>query len=154
MLSDYGIKFCVVPKVKHASIDGFSFYQNGVPSIAVTKRFERIDNLAFAVLHEIAHLKNHLSKDGIGKVNLVDPDAESLATEEKEANEYASNILIPNSLWESAKEQEIALNPFIIQRKFSKWAREHQLNKWIVLGRLSHETGIYMFKSDDSRKIH
>ena len=27
-------------------------------------------------------------------------------------------------------------------------------NKWIVLGRASHETNIYMFKSDDTRKIN
>lgn len=152
-LSEYGIKFCVVQKVNHASIDGFSFYQNGIPTIVVTKRFDRIDNLAFAVLHEIGHLKKHLSPDGIGNVNLVNPDAEGIAKEEREANEYASNALIPDSLWKEAQECQFSVNPFAIQKGFTRWAREKQLNKWIVLGRVSHETGIYMFKSDDSRKI-
>lgn len=152
-LSEYGIKFCVVQKVNHASIDGFSFYQNGIPSIVVTKRFDRIDNLAFAVLHEIGHLKKHLSSDGIGNVNLVNPDAEGIAKEEREANEYASSALIPDSLWKETLKYQFAVNPFAIQKGFTKWAREKQLNKWIVLGRVSHETGIYMFKSDESRKI-
>lgn len=152
ILSEYGIKFCVVPKVKHASIDGFSFYQDGIPAVAVTIRFDRIDNLAFAVLHEIGHLKLHLANEGVGKVNIVDPDAEFLVKEEMEANLYAANALIPEYLWAS-KKLEVELNPFAIQKKYSRWSREHQLNKWIVLGRLSHETGMYMFKSDASRKI-
>lgn len=152
ILSEYGVIFCVVPKVKHASIDGFSFYQDGIPTVAVTIRFDRIDNLAFAVLHEIGHLKLHLANECVGKVNIVDPDAEFLAKEEVEANVYAANALIPEHLWTS-KRFEVELNPFAIQKKFSKWSREHQLNKWIVLGRLSHETGMYMFKSDVSRKI-
>lgn len=151
-LSEYGIKFCVVPKVKHASIDGFSFYQDEIPSVVVTMRFNRIDNLAFAVLHEIGHLKLHLTNKTVGKVNIVDPDAESLAKEEVEANAYAANALIPEDLW-TAQRFEVELNPYAIQKKFTKWSREHQLNKWIVLGRLSHETGIYMFKSDASRKV-
>lgn len=152
LLSEYGIKFCVVPKVKHASIDGFSFYQDEIPTVAVTMRFNRIDNLAFAVLHEIGHLKLHLANECVGKVNIVDPDAESLAKEEVEANMYAANALIPEHLWASQK-FEVELNPYAIQKKFSKWSRDNQLNKWIVLGRLSHETGIYMFTSDASRNI-
>lgn len=151
LCSEYGIKFCVVPKVPHASIDGFAFYCNGIPCIVVTKRFDRIDNLAFAVLHELGHLKLHLIQDGIGKVTVVNPDEEYLVKEEKEANEYAANLLLPDKLWETIP--PVKLNPRSIQRVFTKWAKEHNKNKWIVLGRISHETNIYMFKSDDTRRI-
>lgn len=61
IFNEYGVKFCIVPKVPHASIDGFSFYCDGIPCIVVTKRFNRIDNFAFAILHEVGHLKMHLS---------------------------------------------------------------------------------------------
>ncbi len=151
-LSSYGIKFCIVEKVPHASIDGFSFYVDGIPCIVVTKRFNRIDNLAFAVLHEVGHLKMHLLENGIGKVNVVDPDEEQLAKEELEANEFASNALIPESIWESQPSVKLN-NPRAIQKIFTKFALENRINKWIVLGRVSHETNIFMFKSDKTREI-
>ena len=152
-LSNHGIKFCVVEKVPHASIDGFSFYSNGIPCIVVTKRFNRIDNLAFAILHEVGHLKLHLPENGIGKVNVVDPDEELLAKEEIEANEFAANALIPEATW--AKQPPVKLNdPRSIQKQFTKFAVNNRKNKWIVLGRVSHETNIFMFKSDPSREIH
>lgn len=151
-LSSYGIKFCVVEKVPHASIDGFSFYVDGIPCIVVTRRFNRIDNLAFSILHEVGHLKMHLPENGIGKVNVVDPDEEQLAKEELEANEFASNALIPESIWE--KQPSVKLNnPRAIQKVFTKFAQENRKNKWIVLGRVSHETNIFMFKSDPTREI-
>lgn len=151
-LADYGIKFCVVPKVPHASIDGFAFYNNGVPCIVVTKRFDRIDNLAFAVLHELGHLKLHLAQDGIGKVTVVNPDMEQQEREEREANEYAANLLLPDALWSTLPPMK--LYPRAIQAAVTKWARKNNKNKWIVLGRISHETNIFMFKSDETRHIH
>lgn len=152
-LSEYGIKFCIVDKMKHASIDGFSFYIDGIPAIVVSKRFNRIDNLAFAVLHELGHLDMHLSTNGVGKVNVVDPDAEKLCSIEQQANAYAANALIPKELWETQPPVQL-INPFVVQKSFSNFARRIKKNKWIVLGRISYETNFYMFKSDSSREIH
>lgn len=150
--SEYGVKFCIVKKLPHASIDGFSFYNDGFPCVVVTQRFDRIDNLAFAVLHEVGHLKLHLPENGVGKITLVDPDLEQLAREEQQANDYAANALIPEEIWE--KQPSVILTPRVIQARFTKWAKTINKNKWIVLGRASHETNIYMFKSDDTRKIN
>lgn len=149
-LSEYGIRYCVVPKVPRASIDGFSCVQNGVPAIVVTKRFDRIDNLAFAVMHEVAHLKLH-SSEGC-KVNLAYRDEEYPEREEREANDYAAEALIPVSIWKY--QPQVRPNVRDIQSRYTKWAKDMGLNKWIVLGRVSHETGIYTFKSDDTRKIN
>lgn len=151
-LSNYGIIFCVVPKVDRASIDSYSFFIEKNPAIVVTKRYNRIDNLAFAVLHEIGHLKLHSTEDDNGNINLAYAEEELITKEEIEANEYAANALIPKCNWDSVP--KVLPNPRYIQKEYSKWAQEHQLNKWIVLGRLSHETGIYMFKSDRSREIN
>lgn len=151
-LSEYGIRFCVVPRVERASIDGYSFYCDGVPSIVITRRFNRIDNVAFAVLHEVGHLKMHLDDGDVGKINLVYPEEELLTKEELEANAFASDALIPSVIWE--KQPEVRPNPHEIQIKYTKWAKELNLNKWIVLGRVSHETNIYTFKSDSSREIN
>ena len=152
VLSEYGIKFCIVPKIKNASIDGYSFFLDGIPAIVVTKRFNRIDNLAFAVMHEIGHFKLHSMEDKEGNVNLPYTDAESIPKEEVEANAYAANVLIAPNIW--SQMPEMPLNPRSLQKNCSKWAKEKNINQWIVLGRISHETGMYMFRSDKSREIN
>lgn len=150
VLSSYGIKFCVVEKLEHASIDGFSFFEDGQYAIVVTTRHKRIDNLAFAVLHEVYHTYRHLGGNMQGIISIEDYDNER--REEREANDFAGNTLIPLSLWENAP--SVPMNPFIIQREYTKWAQRYGMNKWIVLGRVSHETGMYKFKADESRLIH
>ena len=150
VLSSFGIKFCVVEKLEHASIDGFSFLENGQPAIVVTTRHKRIDNLAFAVLHEVYHTYRHLGANMQSIVSIEDYDNDR--REEREANDFAGNTLIPLSLWESAP--AVPMNSFVIQREYTKWAQRYGMNKWIVLGRVSHETGMYKFKADDSRLIH
>ncbi len=152
ILNDYGIRFCVVPKIDRASIDGYSFFIKGKPAIVVTRRYNRIDNLAFAVLHEVGHLKLHSSEDYRGNINLAYAEEELNTKEEQEANDFAAKALIPDDLWNSAP--PVPLNPVVIQRDYSKWAKYMHLNKWIVLGRISYLTGIYMFKSDKTREIN
>lgn len=149
ILAEYGIKFSIVERLDRASIDGYSFIDDGTPAIVVTKRFDRIDNFAFAVLHETYHVFHHLN--GNSHLSIVDYDTES--KEEKEANDFASKILVNPEYWLDAP--TVQLNkPWNIQRKYSSWAEKHNLNKWIVLGQISHITGMYKFTSDDSRKIH
>lgn len=153
-LNRYGIKFCIVDKVKYASIDGYSFLDNGVPTIVVTKRFDRIDNLAFSVMHEVCHIYKHLDSNEDQRLN-VDCEDFDVSKEEEEANEFAGNALIPIETWKAMP--PIALNfakPWFFQNQCTKWAKDQGLNKWIVLGRVSHETGMYKFKSDSSRAIN
>lgn len=154
LLSAYGIGFCIVPKVKRASVDGCTFFAQGVPYIVVTLRFNRIDNFAFAILHEIAHLKLHFAdtSKAITNVNIPRSSDTVLRTVEREANDYAAKMLIPAQLW--TMQPSVQLMPTEIQRTYSKWAEQHGLNKWIVLGRLSYETGIYAFSKDDTRTIN
>lgn len=153
-LNRYGIKFCIVDKVKYASIDGYSFLDNGIPAIVVTKRFDRIDNLAFSVMHEVYHVYKHLDSSDDQRLN-IDCEEFDVSKEEKEANEFAGNALIPFDKWNAMP--PMALNfakPWFFQNQCAKWATNQGLNKWIVLGRVSHETGMYKFKSDSSRSIN
>lgn len=150
-LSSYGINFCIVEKVEHASIDGYSFLENGVPTIAITKRYDRIDNLAFSVMHEVCHVYRHLKEQNDQRLNVVSDDFDC-TKEETEANDFAANALIPKDKWEQVP--QVALNnPWTIQSRYTKWAEREGFNKWIVLGRVSYETGMYKFRSDDSRSI-
>jgi len=140
--SNYGIAFKKVEKVEKASVDGYSFIDEGKPCIVVTMRYNRIDNLAFSVIHELCHLlKHHEQGDNYSHMNIEDYDKNN--TEEREANEYAANALIPKEIWNTAP--AVKMNPAMVQRKFTKWAHEVGLNPWIVLGRISHDFGLHSF---------
>ncbi len=139
-------------KVEKASVDGYSFIEKDVPYIIVTERFDRIDNLAFAVLHEVGHIFLHYLDGTQKEFHLSIPDYDNESAEEREANAFAANALIPSNLWKNAP--KVRVNPLAIQRTYTDWAADNGFNKWIVLGRISYETGMYKFKSDDSRRIN
>ena len=153
LLDSYGIGFLRVDKLEHASIDGFSFFSNGRPFIAVTCRYDRIDNLAFTVLHELAHLYlGHTTPDHSSlNVDTRSYDEDCVDEREDIADKFAGEFLIPNDIWMFAP--KVISNPWMIQKAYADWAYSKQLNLWIVLGRLSHETGMYRFRSNDTRKI-
>lgn len=139
-LNKYGVQFRIVEKVEKAPIDGYSFLEDGVPTIVLTKRYDRIDNFAFTLMHEVGHV-----------VEETTDDLAHLATNEDNANDFAAGKLIKKSLWDKAPMER--MNVFRIQRAYTKWAEENDLNPWIVLGRVSYELDTWKFKSNDDRKI-
>ena len=151
ILAAEGISFCIEEKVDKASVDGYSFLEDGTPYIILTRRYDRIDNFAFALMHEIGHIYLHYLDGSRSNCKLSIPDYDNESADEKEANTFAANALIPNEEWKNAP--KVRMNPTMIQRKYTQWAIEKGLNKWIVLGRISYETGMYKFRSDESRKI-
>ena len=152
ILASYGIAFCIVEKVEKASVDGYSFIENNVPYIILTKRYNRIDNFAFSLMHELGHIYRHYLDNSKQKCKLSILEYDNKSPEEREANEYAANALIPNQDWKNTP--KVRVNPVMIQRKYTEWATEREMNKWIVLGRISYETGMYKFKSDETRRIN
>lgn len=155
-LDKYGIVFRRAEKVDKASIDGFSFYSDSeTPCIVVTCRYDRIDNLAFTVMHELGHIYLNHTTPVKSRINIdtrsVNDEAEASDRTERAADVFASEALIPSSYWNSAP--PVPLNPFKIQSIYSEWADKLQLNKWIVLGHVSHVTGMYKFRTDETRKI-
>jgi HTH-type transcriptional regulator/antitoxin HigA len=104
-------------------------------------------------MHELGHIiLGHTTNDQQQiSVDMRSFNDEDENRQEREADRFASEWLIPDKLWKLAP--VAPMNPFVIQKKYFSWAEKRGLNKWIVLGRLSHETGIYKFKSDDSRHV-
>lgn len=147
--SAFGIKFGVEPKLEKASVDGVSFFSSGVPCIVVTKRFDQIDSFAFSVMHELGHVSKHLNEGGNDFISAT--SYSKVSTEEREADAFARDALIPNGVWNGAPKVKMNLNE--IQREYTRFAKEIGCNKWIVLGRISHELSMYGFRSDASRKI-
>lgn len=151
ILSKYGIAFCIIEKIDKASVDGYSYFENGMPYIILTRRYNKIDSFAFALMHEIGHIYKHYKDASKQNCKLSISEYDNERSEEREANEYAANALIPNKEWKDAP--KVRMNPIDIQKVYTVWAEEKGMNKWIVLGRIAYETGMYKFKVDDSRMI-
>ena len=148
--SQYGIRFCIVEKTPQASIDGYSFMENGIPSIVLTMRYDRIDNLAFNVLHELGHVFLHFDNGMSENVSIEDYDKDNII--EKQADKFANDILIPEYLWMSAP--KTYGNPYVTIKMLTLWSANHGINKWIALGRFSHDTNFYKIKNDESRNVN
>ena len=122
-----------------------------MPYIILTRRYNKIDSFAFALMHEIGHIYKHYTDASKQNCTLSISEYDNERAGEREANEYAANALIPNKDWKDAP--KVRMNPIDIQKVYTAWAEEKGLNKWIVLGRIAYETGMYKFKVDDSRMI-
>lgn len=150
ILSENGIIFCIEPQVNKIPIDGYSFMMNGTPYLVLTARYNQIDSFAFSLMHELGHIYLHYQEDNLkGKLNIADGANES--REERMANKFATQSLVPNSEWKTSP--QVPMDPVAIQREYTRWAEQNDLNKWIVLGRIAYETGMYKFRQDKSREI-
>ncbi|MEI6065413.1 MAG: ImmA/IrrE family metallo-endopeptidase, partial [Pseudanabaena sp. ELA748] len=112
---------------------------DGTPVIGLTLRHDRLDNFWFSLCHELAHQSLHLEN------NISDAFFEDLSVEaptsdikEREADTWASNVLIPDALWQSS---QAATNP--TPANALKLAREVGINPAIIAGRIRKETGNY-----------
>lgn len=100
-LSSKGIKLVVEPHFPHTKLDGAAILQSGVPIVALTLRYDRIDNYWFTLLHECAHVIKHLSEDN--SLILDDFESEAVDAREHEANILARDAVVPLETWENHK---------------------------------------------------
>lgn len=148
ILNQYGIKFISIPKLEKTPIDGYSFWSDNNPTIAITLRYTRIDNFAFTIMHEIGHIAKHLSKNkDLEYIDVYRAKKESVA--EKEADNFAQCKLIPLSIWNEILNNHLPLNDEKIIELGSKFG----INPAILLGRACFEMDYYGIKTKIDKKI-
>ncbi len=135
-LSKIGIKFLVIPHLKGTHLDGAVFFDDKTPIIALTIRYDRLDNFWYTLLHELAHLSlKHVSVDS--GVIFDDLDISPHDTQELEADILAQSSAIPEDKW----------------HEFMNYAHSHSdiydfalslgISPAIVAGRVRYETKSY-----------
>lgn len=147
-LAQYGIKFLMIDKLEKTPIDGYSFWSENNPAIALTLRHNRIDNLAFTILHEIGHIALHLKDNK--EIKFIDLNKIEENEFENEANLYAQESLIPSDYWEDLVENYLPLNDEII----CGFSDKYRINPAIILGRACFEMDYYGIKTNIDRKLH
>jgi len=147
-LAQYGVKFLLVDKLEKTPIDGYSFWSKNNPAIALTLRNNRIDNVAFTLLHELGHIAIHLKNNkDIKFIDLTKIEENEI---ENEANIYAQESLIPPDCWNDLLENYNTVN----DESIAVFSNKYRINPAIVLGRACFEMNYYGLKTNIDKKLY
>jgi HTH-type transcriptional regulator/antitoxin HigA len=139
-LEERGIAVVIEPHLPGTFIDGAAMLsRTGAPVIGLTLRENRMDNFWFTLVHELIHVWKHLDSTkcrAIADENIEKgDDTEAI---EREANDLASDILIPQSIW---RRSAARLKP--TAQSIHALAHELQIHPAIVAGRVRYERKNY-----------
>jgi HTH-type transcriptional regulator / antitoxin HigA len=139
ILAAAGVRYVIVEGLPGNKIDGVCFWlTNNEPVIAMSIRFDRVDNFWFVLRHEIEHV---LRGDGKGR-KLVDvyPDVDleatstgSLSATERAANEAAAEFCVSQERLEDFVHR---VGPYYAAKKIEAFAHTIGVHPGLVVGQL------------------
>ncbi len=146
-LEKQGIQFFIVPHLKKTFFDGAVMILKGeTPVIALTLRYDRIDNYWFCLLHELAHLIKHLKRDETDIIiDEIEPRQSNIGTadkKEEEADKIAENALIPKEYW-----KKVNLDAKNLAKEVVLLSEQMKIHPAIIAGRIRFEKNNYRILS-------
>ncbi|MBZ5703384.1 MAG: ImmA/IrrE family metallo-endopeptidase [Acidobacteriia bacterium] len=133
-LSEQGVSVVIELHLPNTYLDGSAILVNADrPIIALTLRYDRIDNFWFCLMHELAHIYKHMEK-GVGRFydDLDVGDQGNLL--ENEADYLAGEALIPDADWRNSPARKLK-SP----EAANLLAKKLGIHVAIVAGRIRHE---------------
>jgi len=136
-LQEIGIALVIEDHLPGTHLDGAALWHPaGFPVVALTLRYDRLDNFWFTLFHELGHVKKHLgSTPGDG---FIDTDIDSVSEKEieRDADEFALTSFISNEQWDQLGSLEYAV-------EIKAAAKRLVISPSIIAGRLRREAGDY-----------
>ncbi|NCC85132.1 MAG: ImmA/IrrE family metallo-endopeptidase [Clostridia bacterium] len=111
---------------------------NGSPVVALTLRYDRLDNFWFTLFHELAHLALHLDQNGIDAFFDDLTAGGEKDRYEQEADKLAAETLIPDKEWTAAH-----LSATSSSKSVEAFAEQLRINPAIAAGRIRFEANDY-----------
>jgi HTH-type transcriptional regulator/antitoxin HigA len=136
-LMSRGVVLVCEPQIPGLKLDGAAYLIGSTPVIGLTLRRDTLDNFWFTLLHEIAHVILHY-RNGLRLGFFDDTDCVDVDELEKEADRFASNMLIPDEKWKRSPAR-ISKSAAVIE----KFAQEMGINSAIAFGRIQKERADY-----------
>jgi HTH-type transcriptional regulator/antitoxin HigA len=135
LLADAGVRLVIVEFLPGAKIDGAAFWLNDeTPIIALSLRFDRVNNFWFVLRHEIEHI---LNRDGLVTVDLELTERlqrkEQLPPEEVRANTAAAEFLVPKAELDSFITR---VRPLYSDQRILLFAKRIGVHPGLVVGQL------------------
>ncbi|RSN73885.1 MULTISPECIES: ImmA/IrrE family metallo-endopeptidase [Acinetobacter] len=140
-LESVGISIVIESHLKGTRVDGACLKDfDGKPIIALSLRYDRLDNFWFTLLHELAHVMKHLDEND---TFIDDLEHNSVDHKEAEANRLAREAFIPRGIW---KTSDAFLNP--TRENIYSLANELRIHPAVIAGRLRSELNDYTIFND------
>lgn len=134
-LAHIGVRLVFVPHLSRTFADGAALWlDEKSPVVALSLRYDRLDNFWFTLMHELAHLGGDPKK----RKDYLDNNLDQSATEGEEgrANRQASEWLLPKKEFEDFAHRT---RPYFSLQAVRTFARSQSVHPAIVVGRLHHE---------------
>ena len=144
LLADLGVRLLIVEHLPRSRLDGGMFWLtegNEKPVVAVTMRFDRIDNFWFTLAHECAHVL-HGDRSSVD-VNLVGEGAEASAEKpeaERRADEWAANFLLAD---DELDKFILRVSPLFSKKRIYQFANRVKVHPGIIVGQLQRRGKIH-----------
>ncbi|WP_105032401.1 ImmA/IrrE family metallo-endopeptidase [Arthrobacter ruber] len=139
--ADAGVAVVLVPEVPGARAHGATRWLSPTKALVqLSVRHKRNDHLWFALFHELGHVLLHGKKEVFVEHKLGADGGRT--KQEKEANEFAGNTLLPPSAEQKLK----AVTTYSDVRRL---AEELGVHPGVVAGRIQHDRGNYSFGVPD-----
>jgi len=136
-LHDVGVALVIEEHLPGTHLDGAALWHpKGFPVVALTLRYDRLDNFWFTLFHELGHVIEHLgSASGEG---FLDTDIDSVSEKEieRQADRFALDAFIPVAPWDRLGSLEYANDIRAAAKKLA-------IHPAIIAGRLRREAGDY-----------
>ena len=137
-----GIRFVAEEHLPHTHLDGAAIkLPDGAPLIALTLRYDRLDNFWFTLCHELAHVALHF--EGEETAFIDDLDQTDIDSCERDADHWATEALIPADIWNSA-----AMSEAPSTGRLCEFATTYRINPAIPAGRIRKEKKNYKLFSE------
>jgi len=133
---EIGIGVVVESGLPGMSVDGASLHTSAAgPVLALTLRYDRLDNFWFTLLHELGHIALHLSdpSDDVF-IDSLEDNAIDEQEVEAEANAFAKDGLIPRDLWLRSDAYRLGSEGSVLNL-----AKQLGVHPAIVAGRIRYE---------------
>ena len=135
-LAKLGVVLVVLEHLPGTYLDGAAMLRSdNVPVIALTLRYDRLDNFWFTLLHEFCHASLHLKKGTT--VILDDLELKTSDNIEAEADDFAQEALIPTAIWSRCVSSDMHSD------KLLEIAATAEVHPAIAAGRWQREYGDY-----------
>ena len=133
-LGNHGIMVVIEPHLPRTHLDGAAFLSpSGNPVIGLTLRYDRLDSFWFTLMHELAHVAQHLEESDGSFFDDLEASGEGNPME-KEADELAAEALIPRNVWLKSPASKLR-SPGAAKHL----AEQLKIHPAIVAGKMRHE---------------
>ena len=146
-LGSNGIPLVIVEHLPRTYLDGAALQLgDGRPVVALTLRYDRLDNFWFCLLHELAHVGRHMdNNDGhafVDDLTLRSLDAGRQDPREAQADDWAEEALLPRMTWEASTAREHPTPMAVLDL-----AQALHVHPAIIAGRVRYERRNYRLLS-------